>query len=158
MARRTALVTISDPGSRDHGKTFRVTEMSADRAERWAIRCLLALANAGARVPDEVLSAGMAGIQATLPGFLIQGLRSLAGLKYDDAAPLLDEMLDCAEFRAPGAGDQYFALRGSGMTQVEEVSTLWKIRSEVLAVHLGFSLADALSKSSEQSPEAPPSA
>ena len=54
MARRQVAVTISDPKSRDNGKTFRVTEMSADRAERWAIRCLLALANAGAKVPDEV--------------------------------------------------------------------------------------------------------
>lgn len=154
MARRTALVTINDPKSRDNGKTFRVTEMSADRAERWAIRCLLAFANAGARLPDGVLESGMAGIQATIPGLLIQGLRSLAGLQYDDAAPLLDEMLGCAEFRAPGT-DTYFPLIGSGMTQVEEVSTLWKIRYAVLEAHLGFSLADALSNSKGSPPETP---
>jgi hypothetical protein len=151
MARRTALITISDPKSRDHGKTFRVTEMAADVAERWAIRCLLAFANAGARLPDGVLESGMAGIQATLPGLLIQGLRSLAGLQYDDAAPLLDDMLGCVDFKTPGQ-DSYFPLRGSGMTQVEEVSTLLKLRYEVLQVHLNFSLADALSKSSESSP------
>lgn len=155
MARRQVAVTISDPKSRDNGKTFRVTEMSADRAERWAIRCLLALANAGAKVPDDVLTAGMAGIHATLPGFLIQGIRSLAGLRYDDAEPLLAEMLACCEFRAPGT-DQYFALSGTGLSQVEEVSTLWKLRYEVLAVHLGFSPADALQNlSTAPSPNAP---
>jgi len=154
MARRSAVVTISDPKSRDHGKSFRVTEMSADRAERWAFRCLLALANAGAKLPEGILDAGMAGVQATLPGLLIQGLRSLAGLQYEDAVPLLDEMLGCVEFRAPGT-DTYFALVGSGMTQVEEVSTLLKLRYEVLQVHLNFSLADALSTSKEPSPAAP---
>lgn len=154
MARRSALVTINDPKSRDAGKVFRVTEMSADAAERWALRCLLAFANAGARLPEGTLEAGMAGIQATLPGLLIQGLRSLAGLRYEDAAPLLDEMLGCAEYKAPGT-EQYFALRGAGMTQIEEVSTLLKLRYEVLQVHLNFSLADALSTSKEPSPAAP---
>lgn len=153
MARRSTLVTINDPKSRDSGKTFRVTEMPADAAERWAIRCLLAFANAGARLPEGTLESGMAGIQATLPGLLIQGIRSLAGLKYEDAAPLLDDMLGCVEFKGPGT-EQYFALRGAGMTQIEEVSTLLKLRQEVLHVHLNFSLADALSTSKEP-PAAP---
>lgn len=151
--RRTALVTINDPKSRDNGKSFRITEMSADAAERWAFKLLLAFANAGARLPDGVLDAGIAGIQATLPGLLIQGLRSLAGLRYEDAEPILEAMLRCVEFRAPGT-EQYFALQGTGMTQVEEVSTLLKLRYEVLQIHLGFSLADALSTSKESSPAA----
>lgn len=155
--RRSALVTIDDPKSRDAGKTFRVTEMSADAAERWAFRLLLAFANAGAKLPEGVLEAGMAGIQATIPGLLIQGIRSLAGLKYEDAQPLLDDMIRCAEFRAPGSTDTYFALTSAGMSQVEEVSTLLRLRYEFLTVHLGFSPADALSKSKEP-PTAPASA
>ncbi len=63
-------------------------------------------------------------------------------------------MLGCVEFKAPGT-EQYFALRGAGMTQIEEVSTLLKLRYEVLQVHLNFSLADALSTSKEPSPAAP---
>ncbi len=153
MARRSATVAINDPKSRDSGKVFRVTEMSADAAERWAIRCLLAFANAGARLPEGVLESGMAGIQATIPGLLIQGIRSLAGLHYEDAAPLLDEMLGCVEYKAPGT-ESYFALRGAGITQIEEVATLWKLRYEVLQVHVNFSLADALSTSKEPPPAA----
>lgn len=154
--RRTVNITISDPKSRDNGKTFRVTEMPADAAERWAIRCLLAFANAGARMPEGMIESGLAGIQATLPGLLIQGIRSLAGLRYEDAAPLLGAMLDCVEFRVPG-DDKYFPLAGAGISQVEEVSTLWKLRYEALQVHLGFSLADALSTSNAP-PAAAPSA
>lgn len=154
--RRVVNITISDPKSRDHGKTFRVTEMPADTAERWAIRCLLAFANAGARMPEGMLEAGLAGIQATLPGLLVQGLRALAGLRYEDAAPLLADMLGCVEYRAPGT-DTYFSLTGSGISQVEEISTLLKLRYEVLQVHVGFSLAGVLSTSSAE-PAAAPSA
>lgn len=153
MARRQLPVVINDPKSRDHGKTFRVTEMSADAAERWAFKLLLAFANAGARLPDGVLDAGMAGIQATLPGLLIQGIRSLAGLRYEDAEPILDAMMSCVEFKGPGT-ETYFALQGAGLSQVEEVTTLLKLRYEVLQVHLNFSLADALSTSKEAPPAA----
>lgn len=154
--RRTTNITISDPKSRDVNKTFRITELAADAAERWAIRLLLAFANAGARMPDGMIESGLAGIQATLPGLLIQGIRSLAGLRYEDASPLLDEMLRCVEYRAPGT-DKYFPLDGAGISQVEEVSTLWKLRYEAFQLHLGFSLADALSTSNAP-PAAPPSA
>ena len=60
-------------------------------------------------------------------------------------------------FRAFGHSQAYgtTTLIGSGMTQVEEVSTLWKIRYAVLEAHLGFSLADALSNSKESPPETP---
>lgn len=151
MARRTAPVTINDPKSRDNGKTFRITELSAFDAEWWGMRALLALANAGARLPDGALESGMAGVQATLPGLIIQGIRSLAGLRAEDARPLLDEMLGCVDFKSPGAHDVYISLRGAGMTQIEEVSTLLKLRAEALQLHLGFSLADALSTSKEPS-------
>ena len=154
MARRSALVTINDPKSRDNGKQFRVTEMSADAAERWAIRILLVFAKASTKMPEAFAATGMAGLHASIPGIVVQGLQSLGGVEYADAAPLLDEMLGCVEFKAPGM-DTYFAVRGSGMSQIEEVSTLLKLRWEVLQVHVNFSLADALSKSSEPSPAEP---
>jgi hypothetical protein len=151
MARRSATVVIDDPKSRDNGKSFRITEMSADAAERWAIRLLLLFARASTKMPENFAASGMAGLQASIPGLLVQGLQSLGGIDYAEAAPLLDEMLGCVEFRGPGT-DTYFSLRGTGMSQVEEVSTLLKLRGEVLQVHVNFSLADALSNSNESSP------
>ena len=158
MARRHAFVTISDPNpkNRDNGKTFKVTEMPADQAERWAIRCLLVFARASTKMPEDFAASGMAGLHASIPGLLLQGMQSLGGIAYEDAEPLLDEMMGCVEFKPPGV-ETCFSLRGTGITQVEEVSTLLKLRYEVLQVHLNFSLADALSTSSKESPPAAPS-
>lgn len=147
MARRSKVVTI-DAGTRetnrDFGKRFQINEMSADAAERWAIRCLLAFANAGAKIPEEKLMQGLEGMQATANALLIQGVRSLAGLAYRDAEPLLAEMLACVEFK-PGS-DSIPNLSGATMlTQIEEVKTLLTLRYEVLQLHLGFSPGEALS-------------
>ncbi len=143
MARRSKVVTIEAEG-RDKGKQFLLTEMSADAAERWAIRCLLAFANAGAKIPEAQLMSGLEGMQATANALLIQGVRSLAGLSYRDAEPLLAEMLACVAFK-PG-NDAIPTMSGASMlTQIEEVKTLLTLRYEVLGLHLGFSPADVLS-------------
>lgn len=143
MARRSKVVTIEAEG-RDKGKQFRITEMPADAAERWAIRCLLAFANAGAKIPEEKLMRGLEGMQATANSLLIQGVRSLAGLAYRDAEALLAEMLACVAFK-PG-NDSIPEMAGTSMmSQIEEVKTLLTLRYEVLELHLGFSPGAALS-------------
>src|SRR5262245_59357996 len=123
MARREKVVTITAEG-RDKGKRFNLREMPADKAERWAIRCLLAFANAGARLPEEQIMSGLAGMDASIELLLIQGIRSLAGLRYHDAEPLLAEILECVEYMPPGSEGARMNLNGSaGMTQIEEVRT-----------------------------------
>lgn len=153
MARHTKVVTIAADG-RDKGKQFLVTEMAADAAERWAWRFSFALLRAGADVPEGTIEAGMAGLQKALPRLAVYGLRSMAGLRFEDVEPLLADMMACVQFKAPGA-DLLFPVTGTGATQIEEVSTLLVLRYEVLQLHLGFSLADALSKSKEPSSAAP---
>jgi len=106
MARRTRVVTITAEG-RDKGKSFSLKEMPADQAERWAIRALLALAAAGAKLPDGALDAGIAGVAAVeaanggVAALLVGGLKSLAGLDYSVIAPLLDEMMACIQYVPP---------------------------------------------------------
>ncbi len=68
--------------------------MSADKAERWAIRMVLALMNAKVEVPEGSLQAGMAGISAILAA----GVRGLSGLKYEAVSELLDEMMACVQY------------------------------------------------------------
>src|SRR5688572_6457614 len=107
MARRTKIVTITDRGTpehpnRDFNRRYLVTEMPADKAERWAIRLLLALANAHAKVPEEQAMAGLNGLNITIPQLLVQGIRSLAGLRFEDAEPLLADMFSCVQFIPPG--------------------------------------------------------
>lgn len=133
MARRTATITIDAKG-RDEGKRFLLTEMSADQAEAWAMRALLALTNAGVELPDEVLSAGMAGI-ATI------GIRALGKLSYTVAAPLLAEMMDCVQIVMPAATRPL--LHGDG-GDIEEVKTRLTLRLEVFKLHLDPSLVAAI--------------
>ena len=129
---RTADITITEEGRRDAGKVFRLTEMPAFYAEKWAARALIALAKAGVELPEGAADAGFAGLAAV-------GIRKLGTLAWADAEPLLDEMLGCIQVvpdpqrkllvRAmlPQAGD------------IEEISTLVQLRLEVLKLHLDFS-------------------
>ncbi len=144
MARTSKVVTITT--GRDAGKHFRITEMPPRQAEKWATRALFAIAkNGGAdeRDAEEIASAGMAGL-ATV------GLRSLTRMDFDDAEPLLDEMLSCIvlvpdpskivqETGAP------FVRPVDWDNDIEDVATLLFLRSEVVEVHTGFSPAAVLS-------------
>lgn len=149
MARRTKIVTITSgtpQTNRDFNRRYLITEMPADKAERWAFQVLLALANASAKMPEEQLMAGLSGLNVTIPQLLVQGIRSLAGLRYEDAEPILNTMMSCVQFVPPGM-ETGIPLAAGDASQIEEVSTRLTLRYEVLQLHLGFSLADALSNS-----------
>lgn len=144
MARRTKLWTATE--DRDARKTFLITEMSADKAERWAIRMVLALTNANVEVPEGSLQAGMSGIAA----ILAHGVRGLAGLKFEAISELLDEMMTCVQYQ-PAANLPPQPLWTGENSQIEEVRTRLSLRMEVLELHLGFSLAALQSTTRETS-------
>lgn len=145
--RKHKVVTIAADG-RDAGKSFLLVEKSAYEAEKWATRALLALSQAGVEVPDDAARSGALGI-------LLAGLEAFKALPFDAAEPLLDEMLTCIAFVPdPNKIDPqterpiYRALmRGDDFNDgdIAEVATLLKLRSEVLELHLGFSMTAALS-------------
>jgi hypothetical protein len=125
MARKEITVTIATEG-RDQGKRFKITEMSAAAGERWAIRAFLALARSGVVIPDYVQDMGWAGM-ATI------GLRAFAGISYELAQPLLDEMLQCVQIVEPNV------TRGLTEDDVEEIATYVELRREVFQLHVDFS-------------------
>lgn len=145
--RKHKLVTITAEG-RDKGKSFLVVEKSAFETEKWATRALLALSRAGAEISEDAISAGGLGV-------LIAGMASFQKLHFEDAEPLLDEMMTCVSF-VPDAN------RTDPMTSrpftralmmpdsvndgdIEEIATLLTLRGEALELHLGFSVAAVLS-------------
>lgn len=135
--RKTKLVIIpSTPPSRDAGKAFLVTEMDAVRAEKWATRALLALASSGVDIPPEVIKAGAAALMAA-------GFRALLTMGFADAEPLLDEMLSCVVIVPDRSKPD--VTRNIDADDIEEVSTLLLLRSEVIEIHTGFSPAAFLS-------------
>lgn len=146
MPRRTKEITITAEG-RDKGKVFLLTEMPAAKAEKWAMRALLAAAQNGAEVQTAIsgmAGVAMAGIQAVL-----------GGVAFSAIEPLLDEMMECVR-PLPGAGSHNPELAGLTVRRLidddtEEIATRIQLRSEVFALHVGFSFADALSTLTGQS-------
>src|SRR5574338_1443535 len=128
MARATENYTITDDG-RDKGKVFVITEMAAEQGEEWAMRALLALMANGVDLPEGVENAGMAAIAQI-------GIKALARLKWEDAKPLLDEMMGCVQFmpdpRKPMVVRPLFA------DDIEEIATRVKLRARVFALHTAF--------------------
>ena len=140
--RKTKTVTIAREG-RDKGKTFLITEMGAVPAEKWAARALLALGRAGVEIPDDAAGIGAAAIIAA-------GLGAFRQMNFEDAEPLLDEMMACVQIvpdpTKRDAMTQAPIARPMMDGDVEEVATLAQLRAEVIEVHTGFSVTDALSK------------
>lgn len=131
--RKTENLVIQTEG-RDKGKTFALTEMSADAGERWALRMLLALTNTGAAIPEEALQAGMAGLAAV-------GIQAIGMLQADVVQPLLDELWDpCVRYIHSPKLPAQEVIRGTN-SQIEEVGTRLQIYKALLKLHTGFSLA-----------------
>lgn len=130
-------VTITDEG-RDKGKVFRITEMPAVQAERWAFRVFQALAKAGVDMPANMFSAGMAGIA-------VLSLKALALLPSQEAFELMDEMMGCVSvIRDPGGAPNVVTRLLD--TDIEEVWTRVMLRDKILELHTGFSVAAAMSR------------
>lgn len=151
MSRHTKVVTITAPG-RDRGKVFVITEMDADKGERWALRTLFALSRGGIEVPPGMFDQGWIGLANLMPYVLVIGLRSLHGAQWLEVEPLLDEMMECVRWSPPGTNqreDLLQTIHPGAASQIEEISTRFHLRKEVLQLHMGFSLADALSTSGQ---------
>ena len=131
MARKTVTYKVDSEG-RDHGKVFLLTEMSAAKAESWAMRVLLALIANNVNMPDNYEELGMAGLAEV-------GLKGISGLKWEVAEPLLAEMLEGIEIIPDPA--KTHVKRPIVESDIEEVVTRLKLRMEVFNLHVDFSLA-----------------
>lgn len=133
MARKEIFYTVEDKG-RDNGKKFYIREMSATQAEWWAIRAILAMANNGINLPDNLSDMGMAGMAKV-------GLEMVAKIPPEDARPLLDELMKCVQ-SVPNPDDQSIK-RPLIDDDTEEVITRLKLRGEVFKLHVDFLTAAA---------------
>ncbi len=135
MPRKTLTYIVQDEG-RDQGKAYLITEMPSSQGERWAIRAFLAMAKGGIELPDGIEQAGMAGIAKV-------GLGLLLKIPYEEALPLLDEMMGCVQF-IPNPGNRS-VVRPLIEDDIEDVMTRFKLRKEVFGLHVNFSLPGAKS-------------
>lgn len=143
MALKTKDVKIAlSEGNRDNGKTFRLTEMPADQAERWAIRATIAISHTDMTnaIPPEMLGAGWAALA-------YGAIQCLYKLKWEELEPLLDEMMTCLQFVGyhPDHPDRPI-VRPLVKEDIEEVETRFFLRAQIIELHMGFSTAAILSK------------
>lgn len=133
--------TYTGTVGRDTGKQFEITEMPAAQAEKWAVRAILALGKSGIQMPDRFEAFGMEGVAALLTQV---GLRGLFGMQFAEAEPLLDEMMSCV-VALPDPTNP--AVKNPMIDMIiEEVPTRLALRSEVINLHVGFSVTAWLQK------------
>lgn len=137
--RKSATFTAS--AGRDAGKVFKLTEMSADDAERWAMRAFFALMNAGVEIPDDIAIMGLAGIAQI-------GIKALTKVQFEAAEPLLQDMMDCVQLIPdPSKPNVQRALIDG---DIEEIQTRLQLRKAVFDLHVEFLKSDALSTSGRE--------
>ena len=144
MPRKTTRITITEDG-RDKGKSFVLTELPADQAERWFIRALFAMAKSDADITPEVIAGGAA-------SFAAWGLPALLQADYNEVEPLLAEMWSCVQYsHAPNIPLQ--SISEGINSQIEEVSTRFALRLAVMQLHLGFFIPEATPTSAQSGAE-----
>ena len=125
MSRKSITLTISEEG-RDKGKVFQITEMPGSKAEKWALRALLALAKSGVEIPEDAMDSGVAALLGI-------GIKALLRVNFVDAEPLLDELFDCVKF-VPSQDITRILVEDD----TEEIATRIKLRKEVIVLHMSF--------------------
>ncbi len=132
MARKTITITIKD---RDKDLAFQLTEMPAMKAEKWKIRAIMLLLSSDIEMPQG------ASIEEGINQFMVGGaeklFKALSKVDVDKAINLFDEMLySCVQLSTQGVNTQLNeAIIDSN---VEDSSTLTKLRFECLKLHFDF--------------------
>jgi hypothetical protein len=145
--RKTKLVTIprfEGAHNRDEGKHFLLTEWPAAVAEKWGFRIMLAFNRSSTQIPLDLKGLGIEGVAILGINTFLRG-----NVQAEEIVPIIDELLDCAKMvRDLKALDPVTSQPfGTDVldNDIEEVATRLWLRSEVLALHTGFSVVDALS-------------
>lgn len=129
-------VTVAAEG-RDKGKVFRITPMAAWRAEKWGWRAVSVLARSGVEVPPLEAMSNL----LVLAAF---GLEALMKAPFEEAEPLLDEMMTCVA-AVPDPSNFPTVARPLVESDTQELGTILWLRDKVLEAHTGFSVAAVLS-------------
>lgn len=140
MGRKTTQYKVASD-NRDNGKVFLLTEMGAEQTEDWGIRVILGLISSNVQVPDGILELGMAGL-------VEMGFKSLSGLKWELAKPLMTELMACVQIIPDPKKPQVY--RELVESDIEEATIRATLKWEVLKLHVDFSKAAEFSGLAEK--------
>lgn len=125
MARKIIEVTITDD-NRDKGKSYRITEMPIMTAQEFAGRVFFAAMNCGVKLPGDIRQLGMADLWAI-------GITMIEKIPYEWARPLLAMLMECVDI--PTEAGIY---RKRVESDIEEITTVFKLYAETLKLHFDF--------------------
>lgn len=138
--RQTVKVKVpefSGTHNRDLGKIFVITEWPAARAERWGLEVMFAANKGGGELPLSLAGLGMEGIAILGINTFLRG-----NIESGVLIPLFDQLIECVRIvRDPKKPDVITDLVPDA--DIEEVATRMWLRSEVLSLHLNFSVGAA---------------
>jgi hypothetical protein len=142
---KTMIVRASHGRDGAAKKLYQITEWPAARAEEWGIRALMAYNRGGGRMPvEQAFDRGMEGIVYLGIDTFLRGQ-----MRAEEVQPILNELLECVKIvrdpAARGPDNKPIATDIVADSDIQEVATRMWLRSEVLFLHTGFSMADALS-------------
>jgi hypothetical protein len=121
-------VTIVQDG-RDKGKVFKITEMPAIMADKWAQRTMLELIRSGHNIPDDIRKMGILAVVAF-------DTHMLRGVRWEEYDSLLDQMMDRVEILpTPSQRD---ITRKITVDDILERSTLETLRLQLYKIHVDF--------------------
>lgn len=142
MARITDIVTVpkfEGSKNRDLGKKFFITEWPAEKADSWVTRVGFAFNQGAGAIPLDLREIGWEGIAILGINTFLRG-----SVRSEEMIPLFDELFQCVQIIRDHAHlDVATPIVSSD--DIEEVATRWWLRAEVVRVHVGFSVTDALS-------------
>lgn len=128
---------------RDKGKKFKITEMPAEQAFDWGIRAILAMAKSGVDIPSDIASQGMAGVAAVM-------VRTVGGLEFMTVRDLRKELMGCVKIYVQPGTNNLHVRPITGQDDIEEPQTIYQLCIATLELHLGFSIAEGLSRLTSQ--------
>jgi hypothetical protein len=131
MSRKIITYSVSDEKSRDFGKSFELTEMSAYQCERWCLKAIRGIIKAGFNVPDEFQD-------FPAQALIAMGISSFLAIDEFTQSELMIQMLDTVKIKS--SKDSTFSPRPllSNGDDIDEVSTLVNLRKEFFKLNLNF--------------------
>lgn len=124
---REKTITLEDSGKQ---LTFKLRQMAATQLESWTFRLGLVLAAAGSDIPIDK------GVEGAILYLAKHGFAALGKISYENAKPLLDEMLGCC-YRVVDRVEEQVTVETAD-AYIENMMTLFRLRLEAFKVNFDF--------------------
>ena len=132
MARKEITFVVQDQASRDVGKEFIITEMSAWDGEELASQLFRIMGEQGITgIPDDVINMGSAGLGTI-------GMNVISAASPEAARALRDRLLSTVQIAIESEEAGRIVRAVNGKIDFEEIETIRLVMAEVFKVNFGF--------------------